>query len=77
MMSDDRKTASLWTARREFGFFRHVAFDQPVALRIAHFRKETAQGGLAGRACVGPGRIYVKMPDGNLREFAGPVACAS
>ncbi len=68
---------SLWIARREFGFFRHVAFDQLVAPRTAYFRKEIIKEWLDSYTCLEPASTYVILRNGNSWKFGGRVKCAS
>jgi SAM-dependent methyltransferase len=62
---------SLWIARREFAFFRHVAFDQLVAPQTAYLDRGTLEAWLAGNAGVLPGSTYVTMRNGNSWKFGG------
>jgi SAM-dependent methyltransferase len=62
---------SLWIARREFGFFRHVAFDQLVTPRTAYLDRATLEGWLAANANIAPGSAYVTMRNGNSWKFGG------
>lgn len=68
---------SLWIARRELGFFRHVAFDQLVTPRTVYLRRETLEGWLAGCAGLEQGSSYVIQRNGNSWKFGGRLACAS
>ncbi len=68
---------SLWIARRELGFFRHVAFDQLVTPRTAYFRKKTVEEWLESYDCLEPGSTYIILRNGNSWKFGGRVECAS
>jgi SAM-dependent methyltransferase len=61
---------SLWIARREFAFFRHVAFDQLVAPQTAYLDRATIESWLAHPA-VEPGSAYLVMRNGNSWKFGG------
>lgn len=60
---------SLWIAQREFGFFRHVAFDQLVTPQTAYLRKTTIEQWLASTPGVDPSTAYVTMRNGNSWKF--------
>jgi SAM-dependent methyltransferase len=62
---------SRWIARRGFGFFRHVAFDQLVAPRTAYLPRATIEGWLQSHPRVAPGSGYVVMRNGNSWKFGG------
>jgi SAM-dependent methyltransferase len=63
---------SLWIARREFAFFRHVAFDQLVTPRTAYLERATVEKWLADpRVAAGSG--YIVMRNGNSWKFGGVV----
>lgn len=66
---------SQWIARREFGFFRHVAFDQLVTPRTVYIRRETIEEWLRDCPGVEPGSTYVTLRNGNSWKFGGQ--CAS
>ncbi len=68
---------SLWIARREFGFFRHVAFDQLVTPRTVYLRRETIEEWLRGCSVLEPESTYLILRNGNSWKFGGRVACAS
>jgi SAM-dependent methyltransferase len=61
---------SQWIARREFGFFRHVAFDQIVTPQTAYLRRELVQSWLDDSR-VEAGSAYVVMRNGNSWKFGG------
>ena len=61
---------SLWIARRDFRFFRHVAFDQLVTPQTAYLHRQTIEGWLA-HADVERGSTYVLFRNGNSWKFGG------
>ncbi|MFZ3323853.1 MAG: class I SAM-dependent methyltransferase [Usitatibacter sp.] len=60
---------SLWIGRREFAFFRHVAFDQLVTPRTTYLARETLERWLASRRDVEPASTYITMRNGNSWKF--------
>lgn len=64
---------SLWIARREFAFFRHVAFDQLVTPQTVYLDRRTLEGWLADNADIEPGSTYMMMRNGNSWKFGGRV----
>ena len=62
-----------WAARREFAFFRHVAFDQLVTPQTTFFDKQTIEAWLASRPEVDPRSIYIQFRNGNSWKFGGRV----
>jgi SAM-dependent methyltransferase len=60
---------SLWIAQREFGFFRHVAFDQLVTPQTAYIHKTTIGQWLASAPSVDPSTMYITMRNGNSWKF--------
>ena len=64
---------SLWIAKREFAFFRHVAFDQLVSPRTVYLDRSTVEGWLASDERIVPGSTYVVMRNGNSWKFGGRV----
>jgi len=62
---------SLWIARREFAFFRHVAFDQLVTPQTTYLDRASLEGWLAGHPRIAPGTTYVTMRNGNSWKFGG------
>jgi SAM-dependent methyltransferase len=61
---------SLWIAEREFGFFRHVAFDQLVTPRTVYLRRAAIESWLTDPR-IEPGSSYVLMRNGNSWKFGG------
>jgi hypothetical protein len=64
---------SRWIARREFAFFRHVAFDQLVTPQTAYLDRGTLEGWLAETPHIAPGSTYVKMRNANSWKFGGRI----
>jgi len=64
---------SMWIARREFAFFRHVAFDQLVTPRTVYFDRATIEGWLRDNDRIVPGSTYIIMRNGNSWKFGGQV----
>lgn len=62
---------SCWISRRNFGFFRHVAFDQLVAPRTAYISKQVIEEWLAGYDNIEKDSIYIVMRNGNSWKFGG------
>lgn len=64
---------SLWIARREYAFFRHVAFDQLVTPQTAYLDRATIEGWLRTNERIVPESTYVIMRNGNSWKFGGQV----
>jgi SAM-dependent methyltransferase len=62
---------SLWIAKREFSFFRHVAFDQLVTPQTTYINKGTLLGWLNTYDEVDKESIYIIMRNGNSWKFGG------
>jgi SAM-dependent methyltransferase len=62
---------SLWIAKREFAFFRHVAFDQLVTPQTAYIRRATLEEWLRTNDRVAPDSAYVILRNGNSWKFGG------
>lgn len=60
---------SLWIAKRNFHFFRHVAFDQLVTPQTAYIPRETVQAWLSGNPMIEPGSEYIIRRNGNSWKF--------
>jgi SAM-dependent methyltransferase len=60
-----------WISQREFGFFRHVAFDQLVTPQTSYIRKETIEGWLREREEIAEGSTYIIFRNGNSWKFGG------
>ena len=61
---------SLWIARREYAFFRHVAFDQLVTPQTVYVDRPTIEAWLRDER-VDPQSAYVIMRNGNSWKFGG------
>jgi len=64
---------SRWIARREFAFFRHVAFDQLVTPRTIYLKKETIASWLRSYGNIKPGSLYLIKRNGNSWKFGGQI----
>lgn len=62
---------SLWIAKREFAFFRHVAFDQLVAPRTVYLNRATIERWLSGDTRIDQASTYIIMRNGNSWKFGG------
>lgn len=62
---------SCWIAKREFGFFRHVAFDQLVTPQTAYLPRHELERWLTGHPEVVPGSWYILQRNGNSWKFGG------
>jgi len=62
---------SLWIAKREYAFFRHVAFDQIVTPQTTYFDKKTIESWISGRPEIDPASVYIIMRNGNSWKFGG------
>lgn len=62
---------SLWIAKREFAFFRHVAFDQLVTPQTAYISKVTILTWLDSYSNLDRDSIYLLMRNGNSWKFGG------
>jgi SAM-dependent methyltransferase len=61
---------SRWIARRPFGFFHHVAFDQLVTPRT-HYLSRAAVEALLRHPDVDPASVYLVQRNGNSWKFGG------
>lgn len=61
----------LWIAKREFAFFRHVAFDQLVTPQTVYLDRATIEGWLRDSPRVDQDTTYVVMRNGNSWKFGG------
>lgn len=61
---------SRWIARRPFGFFHHVAFDQLVTPRTHYFSRDAVEAMLR-HPDVDPASIYLVRRNGNSWKFGG------
>lgn len=62
---------SLWIAKRDFSFFRHVAFDQLVTPETKYISKPTIATWLQSYPDVAPESTYLVMRNGNSWKFGG------
>lgn len=62
---------SLWIAKREFAFFRHVAFDQLVTPQTTYIKKETIENWLKSYPQIEQKTTYIIMRNGNSWKFGG------
>lgn len=62
---------SLWIAKREFAFFRHVAFDQLVTPRTVYLNRATIERWLSGDTRIDQASTYIIMRNGNSWKFGG------
>ncbi len=59
-----------WIAKRNFGFFRHVVFDQLVTPRTTYLERATIESWLED-ARIDPSSVYILMRNGNSWKFGG------
>lgn len=59
-----------WIARREFGFFHHVAFDQLVTPQTCYLRRHEVES-LMNHPLVEPSSTYLIHRNGNSWKFGG------
>lgn len=64
---------ALWIGKREFAFFRHVAFDQLVTPQTTYLPKKTIESWLANSDRVDAASTYIIMRNGNSWKFGGRV----
>lgn len=64
---------ALWIAPRNFGFFRHVAFDQLVTPQTTYPPKSTIEAWLRGTPSIDPASTYLIMRNGNSWKFGAAV----
>lgn len=62
-----------WIAKREFSFFRHVAFDQLVTPQTAYIKRAQVEDWLSD-ARIAPSSIYIIFRNGNSWKFGGRMA---
>jgi len=60
-----------WISNREFGFFRHVAFDQLVTPRTDYISKETIEMWLRESDDISADSTYIIFRNGNSWKFGG------
>lgn len=64
---------SLWISKREFSFFRHVAFDQLVTPQTAYLKKEVIESWLKSYPEIDQNSTYIIMRNGNSWKFGGKI----
>jgi hypothetical protein len=64
---------SLWIAKREFAFFRHVAFDQLVTPQTVYITKAEIKKWLAFYPEIDKASAYITMRNGNSWKFGGGI----
>lgn len=62
---------SCWISRRNFVFFRHVAFDQLVTPQTAYISRHMIEGWLASYDNIDKNSGYILMRNGNSWKFGG------
>lgn len=62
---------SLWISKRNFSFFRHVAFDQLVTPQTRYFSKGEINNLLASDERIDKDSIYLIFRNGNSWKFGG------
>jgi SAM-dependent methyltransferase len=62
-----------WISKREFGFFRHVAFDQLVTPQTTYISKNTIESWLASSDKIDQAAKYIIMRNGNSWKFGGKI----
>lgn len=62
---------ALWIGKREFSFFRHVAFDQLVTPQTAYIPRATIEQWLSSRLEVEHASTYIIARNGNSWKFGG------
>jgi SAM-dependent methyltransferase len=64
---------SLWIAKRNFLFFRHVAFDQLVTPQTTYIDRNTVQNWLGSYPEIDQASTYIIMRNGNSWKFGGRI----
>lgn len=64
---------SCWIAKREFGFFRHVAFDQLVTPRTVYVERVAIEAWLGDDRRIDAESAYIIRRNGNSWKFGGRV----
>jgi hypothetical protein len=62
---------ALWIAKRDFSFFRHVAFDQLVTPQTTYLPKTTIEAWLKEHERVDQQSTYIIKRNGNSWKFGG------
>ena len=63
----------LWIAKREFSFFRHVAFDQLITPQTTYLSRETIESWLKNNRRLDQYSVYIISRNGNSWKFGGRV----
>ena len=61
---------SQWIARRDFAFFRHVAFDQLVSPQTVYIPRSKVEDWISDPR-IDPGSTYIVFRNGNSWKFGG------
>lgn len=64
---------SLWISKREFGFFRHIAFDQLVTPQTTYIKKSVIEDWLSSSSVIDQSSTYITNRNGNSWRFGGRV----
>ncbi|WP_202840058.1 class I SAM-dependent methyltransferase [Luteimonas saliphila] len=64
---------SMWIARRDFAFFRHVAFDQLVTPQTAYISRTEVDDWLRSNPAIAADSTYVILRNGNSWKFGGRI----
>lgn len=64
---------SVWICKRDFLFFRHVAFDQLVTPQTAYIDKQTIETWLKSLSQIDQQNTYIIMRNGNSWKFGGKI----
>lgn len=68
---------SRWIAKRNFSFFRHVAFDQLVTPQTAYIPRVTIENWLSSYPQIDPDSRYIIFRNGNSWKFGGKIKPAA
>jgi ubiquinone/menaquinone biosynthesis C-methylase UbiE len=63
----------IWIAKREFAFFRHVAFDQLISPQTTFIDKRTIEDWLSSYDEIDQNSVYILMRNGNSWKFGGRI----
>lgn len=64
---------SLWISKRNFHFFRHVAFDQLVTPQTAYIKKDVIKKWFESFPEIDKENTYIIMRNGNSWKFGGKI----
>jgi len=62
---------SCWISKRDFSFFRHVAFDQLVTPQTAYISRQTIEEWLSSFPEINKSSTYIIFRNGNSWKFGG------